>query len=801
MLAMNVRRAATTSLAVLASSLLIATVVALPSAQAAAGDLGTAGPSTSGAGTNVTGEKPESKLWWNDGRWWAVMYQAATTDYRLAWLDRAGSPARWVLTDAVADDRARSRADVLWSGGKLYVASHATATDSTTYTSGKPARLYRYSYSPATASYSLDAGFPALINNVSSETLVIDRDGAGRLWATWTQDRAVYMNATTTPGNDGSWGTPFVLPAEGANDLEPDDISTLTEFGGRIGVLWSSQRANSVDFTEHAPGDPVTAWSPRVTTTMPGPGQADDHLNIKSLQSDDRGRLFAVIKTSLDSAGSSAPQIVVLSRGTTGGWSRATFGTVGDCHTRPVLMLDSTNDLVHVYATAPDSGCAYSGAAGTIFTKTSSMSSLSFPPGRGTPVMRDSSSANLNDVTAAKQTVNATSGLVLLASDDVKQRYWFSDQSLGGSPPSPSPTASASPSPTASASPSPTGGVRTVTLTPTADGWVDSANASRSYGSASTLVVDGKPASAAYLKFDATGLGGSVQQAVLRLRVSSSGSTGAQSVRTVASTSWTEPTLTWSSRPAVGTAVGALSRTKTNTTYDVPLTASAVQARLGGPMSLALDSSSTDGVDLASRETSTPPQLVLTLADGAGTASPTPTATATSSPTPTPTPTSTSPPPQTVVLTATADGWVDSADPSRNHGSNPMLSVDGSPITATYLKFNVDAYAGRTLESATLRLRVSTSGSAGTQSVRTVSDVMWTEAGLTWSTRPAVGSAIGTLGSTSTGTTYDVPLSVAAIQDRLAGLLALAMDSSSSDGVDLASRETATPPQLVLVLR
>ena len=87
-------------------------------------------------------------------------------------------------------------------------------------------------------------------------------------------------------------------------DLAPV-AATLVEFGGRIGVMWSSQRAHSVDFSEHAPGDPVTSWSATVTTTVPGPGQADDHLNIKSLQSDDRGRLFAVIKTSLEATGSS----------------------------------------------------------------------------------------------------------------------------------------------------------------------------------------------------------------------------------------------------------------------------------------------------------------------------------------------------------------------------------------------------------------------------------------------------------------------------------------------------------------
>jgi hypothetical protein len=56
--------------------------------------------------------------------------------------------------------------------------------------------------------------------------------------------------------------------------------------------------------------------------TLPGPGQSDDHINIKDLQTDDRGRVFAVIKTSLDDvagSGSSAPQIVVLARATKGG--------------------------------------------------------------------------------------------------------------------------------------------------------------------------------------------------------------------------------------------------------------------------------------------------------------------------------------------------------------------------------------------------------------------------------------------------------------------------------------------------
>ena len=83
--------------------------------------------------------------------------------------------------------------------------------------------------------------------------------------------------------------------------------------------------------------------------------------------------------------GASSPQVVVLESSRRRTWSRATFGTVGDCHTRPILMLDTTNNLVRVYATAPDSGCPFPGSAGTIFEKTSPMSNLSFAPGRGTP--------------------------------------------------------------------------------------------------------------------------------------------------------------------------------------------------------------------------------------------------------------------------------------------------------------------------------------------------------------------------------------------------------------------------------
>jgi PKD repeat protein len=416
----------------------------VPAASAATGDVGVQGAAYSGV-TAPTGEKPESKLWFNDGRWWATMFDTASGTWRIFYLNRSASPEVWVNTGTVTDPRPNTLSDVLWSGGKLYVASHVKATSNTASATNQPARLYRFSYDSAARNYVLDSGFPTNINNNSSETLTIDQDSAGVLWATWTQQQAVYVNSASS---SGQWGTPFVLPAAAdpdATGIEADDISTLVAFKGRTGVMWSNQTTSTIYFSFHNAADPRTTWQPQEKVTVPGAGQADDHLNIKELQSDPDGRVFAVVKTSLDNAGAAAPQIVVVARGATGGWSRATFGTVADCHTRPILMLDTTNNLVHVFATAPDSGCPFTGSAGTIFEKTSPMSSLSFTSGRGTPVMRDAASPNLNNVTGSKQTVNASTGLVLLASNDVAKRYWFSDRSLGSTAPAPTASFTATP--------------------------------------------------------------------------------------------------------------------------------------------------------------------------------------------------------------------------------------------------------------------------------------------------------------------------------------------------------------------
>jgi PKD repeat protein len=422
-----------------------------PAASADPGDIGHLDGSFSGAGGNPTGTKrPESAVWWNDGSWWANMWSTASKDFHIFKLDRTAQV--WSDTGIRLDTRAYTSADTLWDGTHLYVASHRMAD---TPASGSPSYLYRFSYDSTIDRYSLDTGFPVQINNWKTETLVIAKDSTGMLWATWMQGNRIYVNRTV--GDDRTWGTPFVLPANGV-DVTADDISSLVAFGGdKIGVMWSNQTKGSAAmyFAVHRDGQPATTWEPS-RTAIQGAGTADDHINLKSVQSDGSGRLFAAVKTSHTSA--SAPLIMLLVRDpATGDWTHHVVGRVSDCHNRPIVVIDEANDLLHVFAAAPQPP-AYdcNSTGGTIYEKTSALDVISFESGYGTPVIRDASSAAMNNATSTKQTVTAASGLLVLAVNRSTLRYWHHYVPLGGSSPPPGPgppTADFTAAPTSGAAP------------------------------------------------------------------------------------------------------------------------------------------------------------------------------------------------------------------------------------------------------------------------------------------------------------------------------------------------------------
>jgi hypothetical protein len=71
-------------------------------------------------------------------------------------------------------------------------------------------------------------------------------------------------------------------------------------------------------------------------------------------------------------------------------------------------------------------------SGGDICEKTAPIDKISFPRGPGRPVIRDAGSPDMNDVTSTKQPVGAASGLVVMANNDLTNRYWHADEELAG---------------------------------------------------------------------------------------------------------------------------------------------------------------------------------------------------------------------------------------------------------------------------------------------------------------------------------------------------------------------------------
>ncbi|HET7475687.1 MAG TPA: hypothetical protein VFJ97_06630 [Dermatophilaceae bacterium] len=430
-------RARSAGLATAMMVLGLATLVTPPSASPAAVTAGYRDFSYSGSITAPTGQKPESKLWFTDGSWWGALWNASIRRMEIHRFNRGSQATHaWTATGAVIDTRRNSEADVLWDqkSSKLYVVTHLKDTDSATTDLGL--RFRRFGYNAATNAYSLEVTHDVVSRKV--EAAVMDKDSRGRLWVTYTTDngrggREVRVAHSTT--SDTTWTSPSVPPVAGAGNLSTDDISTLVAYVDpvssqrSIGVLWSNQSTGSgqgLYFASHRDGSSDSVWTgTRLCQTTRCP---DDHLNIKSLTADASGAVFAVVKTSLNDASPAVPTdplIVVYRLNLSGSWTKSVAWRVADNLTRAIIVLDTANRRVHVFGAAP---CC---SGGVIYTKQASFDSLAFPTGLGTPFIKSSTDTKINNPTSTKQTVNATTGLLVLAGDDSTRFYLHNLLPLG----------------------------------------------------------------------------------------------------------------------------------------------------------------------------------------------------------------------------------------------------------------------------------------------------------------------------------------------------------------------------------
>ncbi len=155
----------------------------------------------------------------------------------------------------------------------------------------------------------------------------------------------------------------------------------------------------------------------------------------------------------------------------------------------------------------------------------------------------------------------------------------------------------------------------------------------------------------------------------------------------------------------------------------------------------------------------------------------------------------TTPKTATYIFYPVGDAYVSSAYPTTNFGTSGVLKAQsGSPITQSYLRFNVNGIVG-TITKATLRLYTSTTSATGYQ-VRSVTDNTWEENQVNYNNAPGFSSVISTSGAFSSNTWVSTDLT-ALITGT--GIFNLAVTTSSTSNMSFRSRDaTASWPQLVI---
>lgn len=152
----------------------------------------------------------------------------------------------------------------------------------------------------------------------------------------------------------------------------------------------------------------------------------------------------------------------------------------------------------------------------------------------------------------------------------------------------------------------------------------------------------------------------------------------------------------------------------------------------------------------------------------------------------------------TVNGTLQKDVMAKEATPATNHGAATNLQVSNQSgyRKIIFLQFNVTGIpSGSTGISAQLRLRSQTTASSRPITAKAVASTAWTETGLTWSNKPALGATLGSDSSHTSGqdSTFDVSAHVTGN-----GTFALGLDTTYSGDTSFTSAEGGVAPQLVV---
>lgn len=170
----------------------------------------------------------------------------------------------------------------------------------------------------------------------------------------------------------------------------------------------------------------------------------------------------------------------------------------------------------------------------------------------------------------------------------------------------PTPTNTPTATATATASPTPDPGGSTFTFSSADDAIVLSNRPTSNYGAATILGTDDSPDMLSYLKFNVTGLDGSVVSATLRVFVTTAVSPF--NIAQVADNNWSQTSLTYNTAPATGSIINNSGTISSNSWVEIDVT-SAING--DGTFSLALLADAAGRNLFSSSESGSGPELVV----------------------------------------------------------------------------------------------------------------------------------------------------------------------------------------------
>jgi len=503
--------------------------------------------------STTTGEKPQSKLWFHAGHWWAVLPSTAVSPTG-TWLWRLEADHHWTNVLRLSSNTT-TQADTKALGDVTHILLHSSSP-----------QLVSIEYMPTLDTYRLWSGRPLAtpISLPGSETATIDVDSLGRMWLSTESGTNALVRYSDPPYS--SFSNAMIV----AKNIADDDITVVTALPAPVpstGVFWSNQNTQRFGFRRHLDTDPPDMWFPDEVPASQSAlhvnhGMADDHMHV-AVASD--GTLFVSAKTSYDTSG--FPVIVFLVRRPNGKWDNLyQVDTIG---TRPIVLLNEDANLLRVIYTSSTAG-------GNILYRDSLVSAIGF--GARHTLM----TGTLNNATSTK--MNWTDQLAVIASG---KGVLITRPTIA-----PPPTT-------------------TTTLPPGLAATVDAdvsvvAGDPTAYGKSVRLEVDDSPTKHAFVQFTVTGTTGqAITGAILRLHVPVEATAESDSKGRLHASScgWGEATLTGTTQPqpAIGTLLDAPAGSVAQGQV-VDFNVMGAITHGDGTYCVALDSTSTNGVHYTARE-------------------------------------------------------------------------------------------------------------------------------------------------------------------------------------------------------